>query len=164
MPAEMITRFARTMTEAVTRSVSGPSTPPFLFRDVHLPLTPTAVFLAPTVSNRTFSTLNPSANLAPARCASGSQETTGPCFSAAPHPSVQWPQKCSLPPVFCGTALYVIPRRRAPSINTSLPWLWRMCLSLTPIRSQTRSNDSWNSVEVKRGRPRSLDHSFRTND
>lgn len=67
VPAEMITRFALMMTEAVFRSVSGPSTPPLLFRDVHFPLTPTAVFLPPVVSNRTFSTLKPSANFAPAR-------------------------------------------------------------------------------------------------
>lgn len=64
-------------------------TPPISSLEVHVPSSPVAVFLPLTVSKRILSASKASMNSAPAFAASGSQETTGPCFSAAPQPSVQ---------------------------------------------------------------------------
>jgi hypothetical protein len=91
-PADMMTLFALTSTSLLTFNSTGPSTPPFLFLDVHKPLIPTAVFFPFFSSNNTFATSSPSINWAPALAASGNQQTVGPCFSQLEQPSVQCPQ------------------------------------------------------------------------
>lgn len=82
-----MTRLAFTMTSRVVWSL--PLTPPLVSLERHVPLTPVATFLPLMFSKRTLSAAKPSMKRAPALSASGRKEITGPCFSAAPHPSVQ---------------------------------------------------------------------------